>query len=36
MGLTDIRAIAEPIEVIAKRKIYEVKLGLKPKKNQHD
>ncbi|ENR5394177.1 TPA: ASCH domain-containing protein [Providencia rettgeri] len=34
--LTDIRAIAEPIEVIAKRKIYEVELGLEPKKKQHD
>ncbi|MDK7736178.1 hypothetical protein QP597_07090 [Providencia stuartii] len=38
--LTDIRAIAEPIaepiEVIAKQKIYEVELILEPKKNQHD
>lgn len=34
--LTDIRAIDDPIEVIAKRKIYEVELGLEPKKNQHD
>lgn len=33
--LTDIRAIDDPIEVIAKRKIYEVKLSLEPKKNQH-
>lgn len=34
--LTDIRAIAEPIEVIAKQKIYEVELILEPKKNQPD